>query len=187
VSSSPPDTGTTSDAGAAVQGPGIVVRPALPSEFGAAGEVVRAAYAADGVGHESYHRVLADARDRSRDADVAVAVTPTGTVLGCVTFALPGGRWAELSGPGEAEFRMLGVAPAGRGRGVGTSLVTWCVDRARADGAHRLVICSGKTMLAAHRIYARMGFTRRPDLDWSPIEGVQLIGFSLDLSRPDPI
>jgi len=181
VSSSPPETGSTSDAGATVHGPGIVVRLALPGELDAAGEVVRAAYAADGVGHESYHRVLADARDRSQDADLAVAVDPAGTVLGCVTFALPGSRWAELSGPDEAEFRMLGVAPAGRGRGIGTALVTWCIDRARADGAHRLVICSESSMLTAHRIYTRIGFTRRPDLDWSPVQDVRLIGFALDL------
>jgi ribosomal protein S18 acetylase RimI-like enzyme len=182
MSSSPPETGNTRDVGAAVHGLDIVVRLALPVELDAAGEVVRAAYAADGVGHDSYHRVLADARDRSRDADLAVAVDPDGTVLGCVTFALPGSRWAELSRPGEAEFRMLGVAPAGRGRGIGTALVRWCLDRARADGAHRLVICSESSMLAAHRIYTRIGFVRRPDLDWSPIEDVQLIGFALELT-----
>jgi hypothetical protein len=36
-------------------------------------------------------------------------------------------------------------------------------------------------MTVAHALYARHGFVRRPDLDWSPYEGIDLIGFSLDL------
>jgi GNAT superfamily N-acetyltransferase len=161
----------------------VLVRPATPDELDAAGEAVRAAYAADGFGHETYHRILADARDRALDAVVAVAVAadPPHEVLGTVTYALPGSRWAELSAPGEAEFRMLGVAPAARGRGVGLALVDWCIDRARSAGLTRLVICSEDSMRAAHRIYDRRGFVRRPELDWSPVPGVQLIGFTLDL------
>ena len=33
----------------------------------------------------------------------------------------------------------------------------------------------------AHRIYERLGFRRTPDLDWSPVEGVDLLAFRLDL------
>jgi GNAT superfamily N-acetyltransferase len=115
---------------------------------------------------------------------VAVAVADVDerqTVLGTVTYALPGSRWAELCRPGEAEFRMLGVAPAARGRGVGAALVDWCIDRARSAGLTRLVICSKDSMRAAHQIYQRRGFVRRPELDWSPVPDVQLIGFTLDL------
>jgi hypothetical protein len=34
-------------------------------------------------------------------------------------------------------------------------------------------------MVAAHRIYARLGFVRDPARDWSPVPGVALLAFEL--------
>jgi GNAT superfamily N-acetyltransferase len=164
----------------------VTVRPARDAELDAAGDVVRQAYAADGLAVGRYLDVLANARERARDATVTVAVGPDGDVLGSVTFTLPGSRWAELSAPGEAEFRALGVAPTARGRGVGLALAGWCVEEARRIGATRLVLCSMDVMHAAHRLYGALGFARRPDLDWEPEPGVRLIGFDLDLRAPGP-
>jgi hypothetical protein len=42
-----------------------------------------------------------------------------------------------------------------------------------------MVISSARSMSAAHRLYGALGFTRRPELDWSPVRGVDLLGFSL--------
>jgi len=36
-------------------------------------------------------------------------------------------------------------------------------------------------MLAAHRIYERMGFVRTPDRDWEPIPGLPLLTYALEL------
>src|SRR6476619_4304467 len=47
---------------------------------------------------------------------------------------------AEVSRPGEAEFRMLAVAPGAQRRGAGEALVRACVGRARALGAEALVL-----------------------------------------------
>jgi ribosomal protein S18 acetylase RimI-like enzyme len=81
---------------------------------------------------------------------------------------------------------MLGVLPTARGRGVAEALVHWCVATARADGAHRLLLSTQVDMRAAQRLYARLGFTRRADLDWTPEPGVQLLGLQLDLrAAPD--
>jgi GNAT superfamily N-acetyltransferase len=154
-----------------------VVRDAREDELDLAGAVVREAYGADATVPPGYARLLADARERARDADVAVALSD-GRVVGSVTFVLPGSRWAELSRPGEAEFRMLGVDPAFRGCGVGQALVTWCVARARDVGAGRLLLCSVDSMASAHRLYTRTGFERVPDLDFSPRPGVRLIAFA---------
>lgn len=161
--------------------PRVIVRLARPAELDAAGHVVRLAYAGGGLASGDYLDVLADARDRSRDSEIAVAVDPHGMIVGSVTFTLPGSRWAELSRPGEAEFRMLGVHPAAQRRGVGRSLTRWCIDRARALPAHRLLLCSLPEMTAAHRLYERLGFVRRPDLDHNPAPGLHLVSFSLDL------
>jgi GNAT superfamily N-acetyltransferase len=168
-------------AGAPAPSAAFVVRPATDAELDAAGDAAFAAYDADQLGLARYRAGLRDARDRAADAEIGVAVDVQGRVLGSVTFATPGSRWAELSRPGEAEFRMLGVHPAARGRGVGAALVEWCLVRAVELGLHRVVICSATSMSAAHRLYARRGFVRRPDLDWSPVPGVDLLGFSLDL------
>jgi GNAT superfamily N-acetyltransferase len=171
------DTGSTT----VLTTDGLTVRVARDDELDAAGRAVRDAYAADGFAVGGYLDTLADARSRADDATVAVAVDPGGAVLGSVTFALPGSRWAELSRPGEAEFRALGVSPTARGRGVGNALAQWCVAESRRLGATRLVICSLDVMHGAHRIYGRLGFVRRPELDWTPDPGVHLLAFSLDL------
>ena len=165
----------------------LEIRPARPEELEAAGQVVVRAYQADGYQVGGYARTLADAADRARDAEVAVAVD-AGMVVGSVTFALAGSRWAELARPGEAEFRMLGVDPDHRGRGVGRALVECCLDLARRSGSTALVLCSMAEMTTAHRLYDLLGFERRPDLDWEPEPGTLLLGFHrrLTADRAEP-
>ncbi|HEX6935200.1 MAG TPA: GNAT family N-acetyltransferase, partial [Actinomycetes bacterium] len=84
--------------------------------------------------------------------------------------------------PGEAEFRMLAVAPDARGRGVGGALAQWCVDRAREQGCTAVALSSLPEMQTAHRIYERMGFVRAPDRDWWPSQQTQLIVYLLELA-----
>lgn len=146
-----------------------------------------AAYEADGQlkGEHGYGDVLADVSTRAASGEVLVAVDEvTDAVLGSVTFVLPGTPFAELAGPGEAEFRMLAVDPGAQGRGVGAALAGACVDRAAALGCTAVVICVRAGMAdSAHRLYARLGFVRSPEKDWSPLAGVDLLGLRLDLTR----
>ena len=72
---------------------------------------------------------------------------------------------------------MLAVDPAARGRGVGTALMRHVVDASR--GREGIVCSSLAEMTAAHRIYERLGFTRAPERDWSPVAGVDLLAFAL--------
>ena len=44
-----------------------------------------------------------------------------------------------------------------------------------------MVLSSSTTMHAAHRLYERLGFTRLPERDWSPVPGVQLVAYALPL------
>lgn len=165
-------------------GASVTVRLALEEELAAAGACVRAAYDADGLADAEYGAVLADARARAETADVLVAVDAGGSVLGSVTFSLPGSPWADLAQPGEAELRMLGVAPSARGSGVAAMLVQACVTRAEQAGARRAVLCSQVAMTAAHRLYLRHGFARAPELDWQVRPGLSLLGFARDLTAP---
>ena len=68
---------------------------------------------------------------------------------------------------------MLAVARSARGRGVGEALVRACVERARATRGRAGAWCSPPSAAwhGAHRIYARLGFVRTPERDWTPIAG----------------
>ncbi|PZF98677.1 GNAT family N-acetyltransferase [Micromonospora deserti] len=166
---------------------GLLVRRAAPTDFAAVARLTVAAYEADGQlkGEHGYGAVLADVAVRTEHGEVLVAVDETGgDVLGAVTFVLPGSRYAELCGPGEAEFRMLAVDPAAQGRGAGEALVRACVARATELGCSAVVICvRGGFAPAAQRLYERLGFVRTPERDWSPLAGVELLGLRLDLTR----
>ncbi|MEU8169065.1 GNAT family N-acetyltransferase [Micromonospora sp. NPDC049004] len=166
---------------------GLLVRLADTADFPAVARLTVAAYEADGQlkGEHGYGAVLADVSTRAGSGEVLVAVDEaTGAVLGSVTFVLPGTPFAELSGPGEAEFRMLAVDPGAQGRGVGAALAQACVDRAAELGCTAVVICVRAGMAAsAHRLYERLGFVRMPEMDWSPVEGVALLGLRLELPR----
>jgi ribosomal protein S18 acetylase RimI-like enzyme len=174
-----------------IENSGFQIRPVLPAEHGTLGELTVRSYLEGGflLGglDDDYAPRLRDVPHRAANAHVLVAVDGTGDgdrLLGGVTLAFPGSPLAELGGPGEAEIRMLAVDPAAHGRGVGSALAAACVERSRAEpGIDRVVLCSQESMRAAHRIYARLGFERAPELDWSPLPGVDLLAFGLDLQK----
>jgi len=169
----------------------ITVRVAEPSEYGALGELVVAAYrgltnADTSAGYEDRLRAVAQ---RAVDGVVLAAVKGAnaadgrdGEVVGCVTY-VPGleSPLAEELVEGEAAVRMLGVHPAAQRQGVGEALMVACIDRARAAGRGRLVLHSTPWMASAHRLYERIGFRRVAERDWTPVPTVPLWGFALDL------
>jgi ribosomal protein S18 acetylase RimI-like enzyme len=165
----------------------IRVRPAVPADFGAIAELTVAAYGADGQldGDHDYDEHLRDVATRAGEGELLVAVDSDDTVLGAVTYVLPGSAFAEVSRQGEAEFRMLAVAPAAQGRGVGELLARACVARAEEQGCQAVVICVRDIGAAARRMYDRIGFSRIPERDWSPYPGVSLLALRLDLSDPE--
>lgn len=158
------------------------IRPARPEELAAVGALTVAVYRAEQLAPEDYSASLADAENRARHTDILVAVDDQDRLMGAVALVLNGGPYAELAlAQDEAEFRMLAVGPGARGRGVGTALIQECLARARAAGKRRMVISTGDNMTAAHRRYEASGFRRAADLDWSPLPGVQLLAYVLDL------
>ena len=159
------------------------IRRARPDDYAEIGEVTVAAYADFTTGTEDdYVRHLRDAARRDREAELWVA-TPgdSDRILGTVTICPPGSPWREIAQDGEGEFRMLAVAPDARGAGVGTALLQLTIERFRKAGDRAVVLSSLAEMTAAHRIYARAGFVRLPERDWSPVEGVHLIAFRKEL------
>jgi ribosomal protein S18 acetylase RimI-like enzyme len=161
----------------------ITVRPVRSdAEADEAGRIVATAYFADGFQEEGYRPTLLDARARARDALLLVAVDADEHLVGSVTYVEPGQRYAEVCGPDEAEFRMLGVDPGAQGRGVGRALVQACIDRARADGRSALVMCTEIRMRTAQRLYEQIGFRRIAERDWVPHETITLLAYRLPLT-----
>ena len=156
----------------------LEIRPAAPAELAAVGDMCVAAYAEFLAAADSdYVESLRDANGRAAAAEVLVAAVPGGPVLGTITFVPDGGPLSEIAAPGEAEFRMLAVAAAAQGKGVGTALLEHVIEAGRRRGSRAIVCSSQPNMHAAHRIYERVGLSRAPERDWSPLPGVDLIVF----------
>lgn len=156
------------------------IRPAVPDEYDAVGELTVEAYSHDGFVRGEYAMTLRAAADRAAKAELWVAADSSG-LLGTVTYCPVGSVYREIGKDDEGEFRMLGVAGRARGLGVGTALTQRCIDRTRELGQRRIVMSSATYMTAAHRLYERLGFHRLPERDWAPIPGVELYAFALDL------
>jgi ribosomal protein S18 acetylase RimI-like enzyme len=160
----------------------IEIRPAAPEDLDAIGDLSVAAYAPFLRDDHHYVATLRDVERRAREAELLVATEPDGgPVLGTVTFVPDGGPLGEIARPGETEFRMLAVDPAARGRGIGAALLQRVLDESAARERTGVVCSSLPQMRAAHRIYTRLGFTRAPDRDWSPVPGVELLAFAVAL------
>ena len=161
---------------------GFTVWLAAAEDLAAVGDITVEAYRGDGLleATDDYATELSDAVRRAEQAEVWVAVDGS-QVLGSVTYCRPGTPFAELARGNEGEFRMLGVAPTARRRGVAEALVRRCVERSRELRHDAVVLCSMREMTTAHRLYQRLGFRRLPDRDWSPHPGVDLLAYRLPL------
>ena len=162
------------------------VRPDDLEELDAVGRLTFDVYVGGGFINPdaAYVHELTDTARRAHDAEVWVAVMD-GEVLGSVTFCPVGSLYREIGRNDEGEFRMLVVSPAARGRGIGQALVELCLTRAREMGYAGIRMSTMDLMSSAHRVYERLGFTRAPQDDWSPVPGVNLLAYSASLVPPD--
>lgn len=160
----------------------LEIRLAQPHEYAEIGAITEDAYLADDLVPDGsgYGPVLRDAARRARDAELWVAADEDG-LLGTVTTCPPGSSYRELAVELEGEFRMLAVAPRARRRGAARALVQHCLDLSRNAGDKRVVLSSEARMHGAHRLYSAFGFSRLPERDWSPVPGVNLLAFVVEL------
>ncbi len=161
------------------------IRPVHPSEYEALGELTVTAYQGITAMPQSddYDAQLRDVARRAEISCVLVAVDPDGTVLGGVTFVSgPEDPYSEELRDDEAGIRMLAVAEAARRRGVGGALTMECVRLARDAGKRRVLLHTGTWMPNAIRLYESLGFVRAPEIDFSPVPGINLLAYVFDLA-----
>lgn len=154
--------------------PTYTIRRARADEWAAAGELTLAAYAqyAEIMAPDAWaglHNALKTALAGPQPANHFVA-EQDGALLGSVLlFPASGGNTA--SGGGRMiwpELRLLAVAPAARGQGIGLALIQACIDQARTEGAQAIGLYSSDSMRAAIALYEQLGFTRVPAYDFQP-------------------
>lgn len=163
----------------------VTVRLVEPSEHADVGALLVEAYTSDYDISGEYLESLAAVAERAAEHEVWVAVDADGALLGSVATPRAGRLISELARDGELDFRLLGVAPAARGRGVGEILTRHVVDLARERGASRVVMNSGPQMISAHRLYHRLGFARFHERETRVLDdGTRLFAFVLELAAP---
>jgi ribosomal protein S18 acetylase RimI-like enzyme len=159
----------------------LTVQPARPDEFDRIAELTVRVYVEGGLAGDGYTPELADVAGRSTRSDLLVVRDEDGRMVGSVALVLSGDFGEITTSDEEAAFRMLVVDPTARGRGIGELLVRTCLDLASAAGKRRMVLSTGPEMMAAHRLYERLGFRRLPERDWTPVPGIDLMAYVREL------
>lgn len=160
------------------------IRQARPHEHEEIGRLTQAAYheyerSGDPL-WQAYFESLGDVASRARCALVLVAVE-AGRILGTATVELDSAIDGEQLMAGQANLRMLAVAPEVRSQGVGGRLVAACIAEARAAGKHVVTLHTTEEMAAAMRLYRSFGFERDLARDVAIGETVRLIAYRLPL------
>ena len=90
----------------------------------------------------------------TRNGEVLLAMRGS-EVVGCIAYrAVP-----AAPNPRTCEIKRLFMLPEQRGHGIGSSLVSTCIDRARARGYQLACLdTEPETMAAAHHTYLKLGF-----------------------------
>jgi GNAT superfamily N-acetyltransferase len=160
------------------------IRDATPDEYPAVGELVFDVYRTiiPGLDKVEYADELRDVAARVAAGVLVWVADVDGELAGTVSYVPGRGPYAEFDDPAGAGIRMLAVLPSFQGRGIGEALVRACLERARKDGRERVYLDTTRWMETAQRLYVRMGFERRTELDWQPASGVKLFKYVYELS-----
>lgn len=137
----------------------VVLRDPRPGDMGWVVEQHGALYAQEYGWNSEFEALVAEivagmirAHDPAWEAGwIAERTTPGGTERLGSAFVV---RKAE----GVAQLRLVLVAPAARGLGLGARLTDTCLAFARAKGYSKMVLWTNANLLAARALYARRGF-----------------------------
>ena len=164
----------------------VLIRRAEPSEFTEIGELCAATYAAAGIAgiDSTYARFLADPQGRANAGGDIWAAIIDDEVVGSVTMCPFGSSLTVVCRDGEMEPRAIAVNDAHQRQSVGSDLVAASVKWAQERQFKAIVVCVTESNTPAHRLYARLGFTREPDRDWIAPDGTPLQTYSLSTEQP---
>jgi GNAT superfamily N-acetyltransferase len=102
--------------------------------------------------YAAFERITADANQHLMVAEAGGALVGTMQL-----FVLHG---LASRGSTRVQIESVRVAAAVRGSGLGTAMMRWALNFARALGARQLQLTSHGSRTDAHRFYERLGFVR---------------------------
>jgi ribosomal protein S18 acetylase RimI-like enzyme len=167
----------------------VIIRDARPDEHAAVGELRVTAYRALGLlsAGSGYAEPLRALGFGGGD-EVLVAADEAGNgILGTVTLEAFAPASELAKDDTEADIRAFAVIPSAQGHGVGRKLLAAVIERAEQRGVRRLRLCTRPEMEAAQHLYTTIGFSRTPELDFSPRPGVTLQAYELALPHTEQI
>ena len=138
-----------------------------PDEDGEVASLLIQVFAGEGYAERASAERMSTPDGLRKRGDVFLAKAATGELLGvaiCVRHTSVAHQVAKMD---EAELHLLAVRPESRGRGVAAALVAACEQRASFLGYSKMVLSTQPTMLAAHRLYERLGYRRAANRDWA--------------------
>jgi GNAT superfamily N-acetyltransferase len=105
---------------------------------------------------DAFDPAYVDAMHATTDDNALFVAEVSSAVVG--VFQLTFVRHVAYRGGLVAQIENVIVLPAFRGRGIGSAMMRFAIDRARARSAFRIQLTSNKRRTRAHVFYARLGF-----------------------------
>lgn len=170
----------------------MTIRPALPSEYEAIGDLTVRLYSElEGFHrpeeHPEYYKMLRNvgALAEKPGTQLLVAVDDNDHLAGSVVLFTDMQYYGSRGGTATqqknaAGIRLLAVDHPYRGTGLGRKLTEACIAIARQKNIPQIILHTTKAMPAAWKMYEAMGFRRSPDLDFI-VDDLVISGFRFDL------
>jgi GNAT superfamily N-acetyltransferase len=160
-----------------VHGSAFTLAPALALADLDAVRALFRAYAASlpvDLGYQGFEDELAGLPGvyASPEGLLLLARAPDGSPLGCGAFR------AMKAGEG-CEMKRVYIAPSARGLGLGIAMVEALMAQARLAGYRTIALDTLPSMIEAHRLYAKLGFTPIAPYYDTPIDGTVFLGRAL--------
>jgi GNAT superfamily N-acetyltransferase len=106
--------------------------------------------------HRARYEAAFEAIDRDPAQTLVVAQDADGAVVGTMQLTLIPGL--ARGGALRMQVEAVRVGESARGLGLGSAMMRWAVEEARASGAALVQLTSDVRREAAHRFYERLGF-----------------------------
>jgi ribosomal protein S18 acetylase RimI-like enzyme len=102
-------------------------------------------------------------------------------IVGSVVYCCPGMSDTRLFQPEWASVRLLAVLPQYRSQGIGQLLSLECIRRAKQDKAEIIALHTSELMVAAQRMYEKLGF--KQDIELPQSLGLRYWRYLMNLSN----
>ena len=170
-----------------------IIRNAKPEEFEKIGKLMVNVYSQlEGFPKQdeqpAYYEMLANIGELTKKpaTELLIAVSPNGEIEGGVVYFSDmqyyGSGGTATKEKNAAGFRLLAVAHAARGKGIGKLLTNECIQKTKQKNLSEVIIHSTRAMQTAWSMYETLGFKRSEDLDFMQGE-LPVFGFRLLLSN----